>query len=247
MDLASALRQVPIFSSLGVDELAAFVDRCRVRTMPRNVLVFCQGDPGEALYVIVEGMVKVFLSTSGGREVVLALERRGGYFGELSMIDRMPRSASVMTLRRTRLLVISRSTFRECLAAHPDVAYRLITGLSARVRMLTENVGALATDDVRKRVEAALLRLAIHRDGVWRIPERPSHQVIADMVGASREMTGKVMRELVRAGRVCVTARGMTLHLRSAGSTRRSGTSTAGRDGRSSQWERSRRNSERVR
>ncbi len=211
MDLTATLSRVPLFRGLDDADLTYFSHCIHARTLPAGALVFVEGDAGDALYLVADGAVKVFVDTEAGREVLLSLERAGSYFGELSMIDGRPRSASVMTVERTRLLVITRAAFSRCLARRPDVAYRVIAAMANRVRHLTDSVCDLATADVRRRAVNALLRLAEPAPGGWRIVARPSQQEIADMIGASREMTGRVLRELRQANLIRFAGREIVL------------------------------------
>lgn len=212
MDLAATLKRVPLFRGLGDAELAPFCRRCHVRTLPAGAFVFGEGDPGEALYIVVSGSVKVFVSANGGREVILAIERAGSYFGELSMIDGRPRSASVVTTKPTRLLTITRTAFRQCLSQRPDVAFRIIATTVDRIRRLTDIVRDLATGNVRRRTVNALIRLAEPIDAGWLIRARPSQQDIADMIGASREMAGRVLRALAAEGHVRYAGSHVVIH-----------------------------------
>jgi len=194
-----------------VDALAA----CGVRrTFPRHAVLINEGDHSEHVYVILAGQVKVFCSDDSGREITLNFMGPGEFFGELSVIGEMPRSASVMTTQRSTLSLISRDAFRTYLADHPDIAYKFLRLLAVRVGELTDLAKNLALNDVYGRVTRALLQLAEERDGVLVVAQRLTHQEIANLVGASREMVSRIMKELERGGYIEVQQRVITIRAR---------------------------------
>ena len=132
-----------------------------------------------------------------GKEIVLNMQGPGEHFGELALLDNAPRSASVMTVEKTRLAAISKADFTKFLADHTDIALGLIRDLAGRVRVLSENVKNLALLDVYGRVAKTLLSLAHKRDGRLVIEKRLTQQDIANRVGASREMVARIMKDLV--------------------------------------------------
>jgi CRP/FNR family cyclic AMP-dependent transcriptional regulator len=184
---------------LPLEILRAFSQLPIVRSFPKNTVILSEGDRTDSLYVVLSGSVKFFLSDASGREVVLGTAGPGEYFGEM-VLDEGPRSASVLTLEPSRFAVIAKSEMRDALAAQPDFALHLIVKLIRRVRALTENVRSLALMDVYGRVARLLLELASERDGKWIIAERLTQQQIADRVGASREMIGRVLKHLAHGG-----------------------------------------------
>lgn len=211
-DVSSILAKVPLFRGLDAAQRERFAARCRLRQLPAGALVFRRGAPGDALYVVASGQVRVFVDRPDGRELTLVVERVGGCFGELSLLDGAVRSASVATLVPTGLLVMSRRDFLGCLRASPEIGGALLAALAARVRRLTDQAGSLALDDVRHRLLAVLFRLAEHRDGAWVVERRPSQQALADMIGTTRESVGRHMRALAEAGLLTRHGRGIRLH-----------------------------------
>jgi CRP/FNR family cyclic AMP-dependent transcriptional regulator len=193
-----------LFPTLSSADLQLIADHGLVRTYPRNTVLVTEGDSTDSFYIILSGKVKVFLSDERGREVLLNIQGPGEYFGELALIDEAPRSASIQTLKPTQLAIVSRAGFRNCLADHPQIAVELISALVHRVRTLTENVRSLALMDVYGRVARTLLSLATPTDRREEsvIEERLTHQDIANMVGASREMVSRIMKDLTTGGYV---------------------------------------------
>jgi CRP/FNR family cyclic AMP-dependent transcriptional regulator len=181
-----------------------------VRAFPRNAVLINEGDVGDSLYVVLSGRVKVYSSNESGREFVIDFHGPGEYVGEMSL-DGAPRSASVMTVEPTTCAVVNRAQFRDFVLAHPDFAMHLIERLIHRVRVTTGNLKSLALSDVYGRLVRLLNTLAQEVDGKSVVPERLTQQEIADRVGASRDMIGKLMKDLVAGGYLAVEDRTITL------------------------------------
>jgi CRP/FNR family cyclic AMP-dependent transcriptional regulator len=178
--------------------LDEFVARSQHRVFPRNTVVVLEGEPAEALYVILEGQVRVFVADEDGREVELNLMGPGEYFGEL-MLAEQRRTASVRTVTQARLCVVQRGDFEAVLAARPDIAFHVIHTLIHRVRVLTGNVASLALMDVYGRVARLLQENARAVDGRLTLPGM-SQQTIAERIGASRSMVNRILKDLVAGG-----------------------------------------------
>jgi len=177
-----------------------------VRTFPRNTVLINEGDVGDALYVILSGRVKVYSSNEAGREFVIDFHSAGEYVGEMTL-DGEPRSASVMTVEPTTCAVVNRAQFRDFILAHPDFAMHLIDRLIHRLRVTTGNLKSLALSDVYGRLVRLLNTLSQDLDGRSVVPEKLTQQEIADRVGASRDMIGKLMKDLVAGGYLAVEDR----------------------------------------
>jgi CRP/FNR family cyclic AMP-dependent transcriptional regulator len=177
-----------------------------VRTFPRNTVLINEGDVGDALFVILSGRVKVYSSNEAGREFVIDFHGAGEYVGEMTL-DGEPRSASVMTVEATTCAVVNRAQFRDFILAHPDFAMHLIDRLIHRLRVTTGNLKSLALSDVYGRLVRLLNTLSQDVDGKFVVPEKLTQQDIADRVGASRDMIGKLMKDLVAGGYLAVEDR----------------------------------------
>lgn len=188
------------FPQLSPDHLSLIATCGVARKYPKNSILVSEGELSDSLYIITEGKVKVYVSDEQGREVLLNILGPNTYFGELSLIDDEPRSASVMTVEPSQVVVVSKANFSQCLAVHPEVAFELIGALAKRVRALTNSVKNLALLDVYGRVARTLLNLASEHDGKLMIQQRLTHQDIASMVGASREMVSRIMKDLTVGG-----------------------------------------------
>jgi CRP/FNR family cyclic AMP-dependent transcriptional regulator len=177
-----------------------------VRTFARNTVLINEGDVGDALYVILSGRVKVYSSNEAGREFVIDFHGAGEYVGEMTL-DGEARSASVMTVEPTTCAVVNRAQFRDFILAHPDFAMHLIDRLIHRLRVTTGNLKSLALSDVYGRLVRLLNTLSQDVDGKSIVPEKLTQQDIADRIGASRDMIGKLMKDLVAGGYLAVEDR----------------------------------------
>ena len=190
--------------------LAAIASTGVSRSYPKGKVLIREGDVGDALFIILAGRVKVYASNDEGREVVIDFHGLGEYVGEMSL-DGAPRSASVVTVEPTTCAVVDRERFRDFVLAHPDFALNLVLKLIHRVRVATENVKSLALSDVYGRLARLLNALAEPRGDVRVVPEKLTHAEIAARVGASRDMVGKLLKDLVAGGYIAIEERTITL------------------------------------
>lgn len=190
--------------------LAAIAATGVTRSYPRGAVLIREGEVGDALFIILSGRVKVYSGNEEGREVVIDFHGAGEYVGEMSL-DGAPRSASVITTEPTTCAIVDRARFRDFVLAHPDFALNLVLKLIHRVRLATENVKSLALSDVYGRLARLLNALAEPRGAVRVVPERLTHAEIAARVGASRDMVGKLLKDLVAGGYIAIDERTITL------------------------------------
>lgn len=203
---------VSIFSGLDEHQLGEIEKHANTRRYPRNAIILNEGDDSDSLYVILSGKVKIFLNDECGKEVSLNYQEAGEYFGELSLIDDIERSASVMTVEKTTCAVISKQDFRAVLTKNPDIAIQLIKDLAYRVRVLTGNVKTLALSDVYGRVCKTLLSVATEHDDVLVVEELLTQQEIANRIGASREMVCRILKDLATGGYITQDHRRILIH-----------------------------------
>ena len=176
------------------EAVAAAVTKRRYK---RGEMIVEQGKKTNALFIVLTGRARVVTSDSRGREVILATMHPGDYIGEMSLIDNEPHSATVRAEVQTDVLVLGRLEFARCLPENTSMAYAVMRGLVQRLRQADRKIESLALMDVYGRVARALLEFAVpDRDGNLVIRERISRQDIAKMVGASREMVSRVMKDL---------------------------------------------------
>ena len=210
MSANEVLKRVPLFSDLSEAEVSRFADVTREREYPKNSVILFEDDPGDALYIVSSGQVKVVLIGEDGREVILSVLGDGDFFGEMSLIDDEPRSAHVIAMKDSHLLVLRRDDFQSRLEEQPKIALKLLRVLVSRLRRADEKIGGLVLLDVNGRVAQLLLDLA-EESGGPRITRRLTHHTIAQMIGSSRETVSRAMRELVERGTIDVSRREITI------------------------------------
>jgi len=199
------------FSPLEEATLRAIAETGVVRTFPKNTVLIHEGDTGDALFIVLTGRVKVYASNAQGREFAIAFHGPGEYVGEMTL-DGGVRSASVVTIDPTVCAIVHREQFREFILKNPDFALHLIEKLIMRVRATTEDVKSLALTDVYGRLVRLLNTLAVARDdGTAQVPEKLTQQAIAERVGASRDMIGKLFKDLVAGGYLAIEDRTITV------------------------------------
>jgi len=215
MSVAQFLRRVPLFSHLGDAELARLADVSRERSYPKNSVILFEDDPGDALYMVVTGQVKVVLIGEDGREVILSVLREGDFFGEMALLDDQPRSAHVIAMQDSNLLVLRREDFQRKLEETPTLAFGLLRELSRRLRHADDKIGGLVLLDVNGRVARLLLQMADESDGTT-ITRRVTHHTIAQMIGSSRETVSRTIRDLADRGLVDVSRKAIVIKDRRA-------------------------------
>ena len=195
------LRRVPLFAALTPSQSASIADAIVKKRFKRAEVVVEQGKKSDALYIILTGRARVMSADSRGREVILATLQPGDYIGEMSLIDNEPHSATVRAEVQTDMLTLGRAEFARCLPENSSMSYAIMKGLVQRLRQADRKIESLALMDVYGRVARALLEFAVpDREGNNVIRERISRQDIAKMVGASREMVSRVMKDLEDRG-----------------------------------------------
>jgi len=154
--------------------------------------------------------VKVVLIGEDGREVILSVLGAGSFFGEMALLDDQPRSAHVIAMEDSILLLLRRDDFQARLRQSPAIAISLLAELSGRLRLADEKIGALVLLDVNGRVAALLLRLAQDEESDT-ITKKLTHNTIAQMIGSSRETVSRTMRNLVDGEIIKVSRKEITL------------------------------------
>lgn len=209
--MTAYLEHVELFAGLAPAQLEALARGAPLRVFPRGAVVVNAGDDGHGLFVVQRGSVKVFVTDESGRELTLCILDPGEYFGELALLDDAPRSASVMTLERCELLQVPRHTFLALIESNHESMHVVLRNLVHRIRALTENVQAFALEDVFGRIHRLLDSLAVPQDGHRVIERRLTQQEIANLVGASREMVNRIVRDLVVGGYLSIEPQRMVL------------------------------------
>jgi len=195
------IRRVPLFSMLTPAQGESVAAAVVKRRYKRGEAIVEKGKQSNALSIILTGRARVIATDARGREVILATMRPGDYIGEMSLIDNEPHSATVLAEIQTDVLILGRAEFARCLPENGSMAYAVMNGLVQRLRHADRKIESLALMDVYGRVARALLEFSVtDTDGNVIIRDKVSRQDLAKMVGASREMVSRVMKDIEERG-----------------------------------------------
>ncbi|MFC4306140.1 Crp/Fnr family transcriptional regulator [Cohnella boryungensis] len=211
------LRKVSLFQHLKDDQLESILRISRRRTFPAGTTLFREKDTGLTFYVILEGSIKLFTKSGNGEEKVLSLVAGGESFGELSLLDGRPRSASAQTLEKTIVLELSTEQFMSLLENHFDITRAILVELCSRLRATNEHVNDLTFLDERTRVVKSLIQLASRsgkRDGnLITVRMTLNYDELAQMAGVAKASLSEVIRELEARGILQFGSNEYTLNL----------------------------------
>jgi CRP-like cAMP-binding protein len=196
--LAEVLAAIPFFSGLDSVSLERVGQGMRTRRFRRGEVIFHMGDPGDALFIVASGAIKIMLPSETGDEAILATLRTGDVFGELALLDGAPRSATATALEPTETLVLPRDRFRDLLATEPAIRDALLASLAGELRRLTNHVEELHFLDITGRLASRLTRLATDSgtrqpDGTIRLGSRLTQGDLAAMIGCTRQSVNKLL------------------------------------------------------
>jgi CRP/FNR family transcriptional regulator, cyclic AMP receptor protein len=205
------IRRIPIFSMLTDAEASLLSRRADKRRYKRGERLITQGERANALFVVLTGKVRVLVKDDREREVILSELQPGECVGEMSLIDNEPQCATVRADTVCDVLVLDSQAFAHCLAENPSFSYCVMRCLVKRLRRADRKIQSLALSDVYGRVATALIDMAdSFESGSMVIRERISRQDVAKMIGASREMVSRVMKEFEKTGFIEVCDQGCT-------------------------------------
>ncbi len=196
--VAEALGHVPPFGVMSAEERLEIAARMRPRRFARDEVIYHRDDPASHLYILLAGTVKVSMIDELGRETVLTLLRGGEVFGEISLFDGIPRSATVSTITDTEVLLLSGEDFMTILELHPKAMREMLRLLSRTIRRLSDRVEDLHLLDVPSRIAKTLLDLAAHAGSSREVII--TQEDLAAMVGATRVSVNRVFADLEQRG-----------------------------------------------
>lgn len=192
------LKTVPLFAQFSDHQLAALFPAIQHRSYPRHSFLMRAGEKTDALYILLSGRAKVVIDDGDGREVTLHIIGPSEFFGEMSLIDDKPRSANVEAIEQCEALYISKAAFMDVLKGNFDVAMLMLRGVIAKLREADRKIASLALMDVHGRVARLIMEHAKQMNGLWVVDT--GSEEIARMVGASREMVSRVLKEMRESG-----------------------------------------------
>lgn len=204
LQYVSFLRNVPLFSELPAEQLQQLAGVLREVHYKKNVIIFHVEDPGNAMFILKDGLVKITIEDQNGREIILRILYATDFFGEMSLLDGMPRSATVTTQEQTDALVLYRDHFLQLIERSPKILLNMTATLSRRLRKMNELIRSLAFYDVYGKVARVLLTLASEKGRVTEqgtvIDLRLTQQELAELAGMSRETMTRTLRDFQQAG-----------------------------------------------
>jgi len=205
--LVASLARIPFFAGLDSDALERLAAGTRTRRFRRGEVIFHAGDPGDALFIIMTGEVKISVPSESGEEAILTTLHEGDVFGELALLDGAPRSASASALVPTETVVLPRDRFRELVATEPAIRDALLASIAGELRRLTTHVEELHFLDMTGRLAARLVRLAGESgapspDGAIHLRASLTQAELASMVGCTRQSVNKLLGQFSDAGLV---------------------------------------------
>jgi CRP/FNR family cyclic AMP-dependent transcriptional regulator len=200
-----ALGRCRLFGGLSAETLQAIARTLRVRHFRRGEVLFHEGDPGDALFIVASGAVKVVVPSEEGSEAILATLKRGDFLGELALLDGAPRSASAIALEATDVLALPRDQFRALANSEPAIRDALLAAMARELRRLTAHVAELHFLDLTGRLAARLARLADEHgeklpNGSIRLDAPLTQSDLAAMIGATRQSVNKLLGEFEESG-----------------------------------------------
>ena len=200
------LRNVPIFSELSDSDLEKIAKLGTRKKYKKGNIIVLEKELGAALFIIISGKVKVVRTDEDGREVILSIFGPGEFFGEMSILDGLARSATVAAITKSELFMIHRREFLELLHQYPSAAISLLAELTMRLRKADMQIKSLSLKDAAGRVANVLLMLAddigVFRKGRVEIDELPLQQDIANMAGTSRETVSRMLHQFINKGHI---------------------------------------------
>ena len=214
--LVASLARIPFFSGLDEAALERVAAGTRTRRFRRGEVIFHAGDPGDALFIIVSGEVKIAVPSESGEEAILTTLREGDVFGELALLDGAPRSATAAALVASETVVLPRDRFRELVATEPAIRDALLASLAGELRRLTTHVEELHFLDMTGRLAARLVRLAAEsgpadHDGAIHLRASLTQAELASMVGCTRQSVNKLLGQFSDAGLVRLDREGIAV------------------------------------
>lgn len=203
MDI-SVLKYIPLFSELSDDDLREIVKLAVRQFYKKDNMILIEEEIGSTMFIILEGRVKISRISDEGREVILSILSEGDFFGEMSILDGQNRSANVVTLEDSKIMVVRREDFLQMLHDYPQIAINLLKELAHRLRRSDSQIKSLSLQNATGKVASTLLRIAddsgkIHM-GQVEIPRLPPQQDLANMAGTSRETISRVLKTLAKKG-----------------------------------------------
>jgi CRP/FNR family transcriptional regulator, cyclic AMP receptor protein len=215
-DVLSLASGVPLFVGLSSTELGELCNSMiHKRYKAGEIILHEEDEQGQTFFIILSGIVRVAVMTAEGKNAVLANLKRGDFFGEMTLLDGEPRSASVIAAQECDLFLLYRRTFIDILHRYPEIAIHLLTEMSKRLRRANRHINTLSMMSVYGRVAEVLLQIAAEQgqrvNSMIVIPNRPTHQIIADTAGTSRETVSRILSQLQKKRYIAIDGKKLVI------------------------------------
>lgn len=178
------------------DALSELASLMKEVAFKKNQVIITQGENTRSLFIITSGRMKVYASDEDGSQTIFTFLMQGSFFGELSLLDDAPRSASVIAVEDSTALNLSHSNFNIFLSSHPEICQSLFKALTSRIRDMDDTICTLTSRDIYGRLVQTLYNQATEQADGTLITQRLTHQDLAEMIGSSREMISRIFRDL---------------------------------------------------
>ncbi|MBI2891244.1 MAG: Crp/Fnr family transcriptional regulator [Nitrospirae bacterium] len=203
------LARIPLFANLGADHLGLIVPSIKEQPYTKGRIIVHQDERGTVFFIMEKGLAKVTMAGRDGREITLSYVKPGEFFGEMSLLDGKPRSATVVAVEDSIVLVLTREDFLNQIRLNPEIGIRMLEVFSERIRYADEKIGLLTLTDVQSK----LVHYFIHLAGRMGVPtvngtlieNRPTHDVMAAELGTTRETITRIIGDLRRNGYIKIT------------------------------------------
>ncbi|MDG5816438.1 Crp/Fnr family transcriptional regulator [Chitinispirillales bacterium ANBcel5] len=215
-EIESLASGVPLFSNLDTNEIRTVCSAMIVRKFEaQNSILFQEDDENLSFFIIASGSVHVIVNSSEGKQAILATLNKGDFFGEMAILDGEPRSASVVAAQDCVVMLLYRSVFLQLLEACPKISISMLKELSRRLRKSNRQINTLSLMSVYGRVAEAIIELGkekgVRVGTTTVISNRPTHQQMADMVGASRETVSRILSQLQKKRYITIDRRKLVI------------------------------------
>lgn len=208
---AKLLENIGFFRGINQPQLLQLAGKMKQSKYKKNTVIINQGDLSRSFFVVVYGRLKAFATDEEGNQTIFSFFNNGSYFGELSLLDDAPRSATVLTLEDCTILSIDHAAFRDFINAHPSVCWSLFRSLTASIRIMDETICSLTSNDIHGRLIATIYKLADENSDGQLITPKLTHQDFAEMIGSSREMVSRIFKELKDNGYISADKKQVTI------------------------------------
>ncbi len=200
MSIIEILEKIPLFSEMDKSDLQKIKEVLKEKRYSRDESIFFETDTGDIFYVVYEGRVKIYNVSRQGQVKILDFLGKGDFFGEMALIDEIPRSANALAVEDTLLLTISHAEFQQFLRKHPDILFKMTKTLCRRLRKADLEIELMTFGDVKSRLVSCLLNIikkyGIRKGSVNIIPAIFTHKDLSEIVGTSREVVSRILTQL---------------------------------------------------